>query len=373
MRGLISIYLDLFRFFAALGVFLWHEELYNNGSRILPHIFFSHKLVIIFFVISGYVIASSAERPDRTLVNYSADRLARLSSVVIPALLLTYGLDAVGSRVSPELYSTLNPQWQSIRLLVNFFYCQQIWFLCVNPSSNAPFWSLGYEFWYYVLFGTWVFVKAKWTKALLLLAVSLFVGPKILLLLPAWVVGAVAFHFSKICRCSYLSSWMFFVATGLAMVTALIFEDQLGLNNCKAGLAPLYYSSNFWGDNIFALMVAAHFFFCSLLSQHIKKNIESYRIIKSIRWMAGHTFSLYVYHLPILLCIRAIAKYDPHNSIAVLSNTILTLLIVAMLSKATEEKYPVARKVFRRWLQLFESKLRLVATRWKFIPKPQNI
>jgi peptidoglycan/LPS O-acetylase OafA/YrhL len=372
MRGLISVYLDSFRFLAALGVFLWHEELHNDGSGILPHIFFSHKLVVIFFVISGYVIAASADRPDRTLVNYSADRLARLSSVVIPALLLTYGLDAIGSRVSPELYSSLNPQWQPIRLLLNLFYCQQIWFLCVNPSSNAPFWSLGYEFWYYVLFGTWVFVKTKWTKALLLLAVSLFVGPKILLLLPAWAVGAAAFHLSKTWRCSYLNSWIFFIVTGLVTVTALIFEDQLGLNNGKAGLAPLYYSSNFLGDNIFALILAAHFFCCSLLSQQSSKNIESYRMIRFIRWMAGHTFSLYVYHLPILLCICAIAKHDPHNFMAVLANTMLTLLIVVVLSKATEEKYPIVRKIFRRWMQSFDGKMRLVTTRWKFIFKPQN-
>jgi peptidoglycan/LPS O-acetylase OafA/YrhL len=61
-----------------------------------------------FLVISGYVIAASAARPDRTFANYGADRLARLSSVVIPALALTYCLDAIGSRVSPEVYSWTN-------------------------------------------------------------------------------------------------------------------------------------------------------------------------------------------------------------------------------------------------------------------------
>ncbi len=180
MTGLLSIYLDIFRFLAALGVFLSHAEQHSGAPGVLPKIYFDHTLVIVFFVISGYVIAASTSRPDKTLANYSADRMARLSSVVIPALLVTYSLDAIGSHISPQIYSLINPQWQSVRFFLNFIYCQQIWFLCVNPGSNTPLWSLGYEFWYYVLFALWIFVRSSWSKGLLLLAVSLFVGPKIL-------------------------------------------------------------------------------------------------------------------------------------------------------------------------------------------------
>jgi peptidoglycan/LPS O-acetylase OafA/YrhL len=108
MKGFVSIYLDLFRFLAAMGVFLFHAGMYPLSSGILPYIYFNHELVVIFFVISGYVIAASAARPDRTLANYSADRLARLTSVVIPALVLTYFLAAIGSSVSPEICFTVS-------------------------------------------------------------------------------------------------------------------------------------------------------------------------------------------------------------------------------------------------------------------------
>jgi peptidoglycan/LPS O-acetylase OafA/YrhL len=353
MKGLISIYLDVFRFLAALGVFLWHAENHSASSGVLPNIYFNHMLVIIFFVISGYVIAASAARPDRTLANYSADRLSRLSSVVIPALLLTYLLDAIGSRVSPELYAAINPHWQSVRFMANLLYCQQIWFFCVNPSSNNPFWSLGYEFWYYVLFGVWIFIKPSRAKILLSLVISLVIGPKILLLLPAWVVGALAFRAGRFWQCSYRNSLLLFIVTGLATVLALMFEHQLGLNNGKAGMAPLYYSSNFVGDNVFAVVVAANFFCCDLYSRHLAKNFETYRPVKLIRWMAGHTFSLYLYHLPILLLIRAITKYDPHNLFAVLAAISVTLLIIAGLSKVTEERYPALRTLLRRWTATF--------------------
>lgn len=372
LSGLISIYLDLFRLLAAAGVFLSHVQQHSASPGVLPKIYFDHQLVIIFFVISGYVIAASALRPGRTLSNYGTDRLARLSSVVIPALLLTYCLDTIGSMVSPEIYSFVNPQHQSVRLLANLFYWNQIWFFSIVPSSNTLFWSLGYEFWYYALFGVWFFVHSKRTKIMLLFLISLFIGPKILLLLPAWAFGATAFLARKVYNCSFRTNLLLFVATGLGLVGALLFQDQLGLNNCKAGLPPLYYSSNFIGDNIFAFIVASHFFCCGILSRHFTANLEHYKAVKFIRWAASRTFSLYLFHMPILFFIRAITKYDPHNIFAVLLAMGVALLIVVGLSKITEDRRPAIRAIFRNWMETFTGKWRQIAGSGKSHVRPRE-
>jgi peptidoglycan/LPS O-acetylase OafA/YrhL len=372
MSGLISIYLDVFRFLAALGVFFFHAEHLPVSSHVLPYVYFNHKLVIVFFVISGYVIAASAARPDRTFANYSADRLARLSSVVIPALFLTYVLDAIGVRLLPDIYANINPQWQSIRFAANFFYCQQIWFLCLNPSSNNPFWSLGYEFWYYVLFGILVFARVRWGRILLLLAVSLFIGPKILLLLPAWAAGALAFHASKWLKCSARSALPLFIVTGLGVITSLVFENQLGMNNGKVGQPPLYYSYNFVGDNLFAVILAANFLCCALFSQHLKINFEPRRAVRFIRWMASHTFSLYLYHVPLLFFIRAITKYDPQNPYEVAAALGVALMIVSGLSKVTEEQYPILRTRSRRWMTMLVERIRLRGAKPDLRSHPQK-
>jgi len=356
MRGLISLYLDVLRFLAAMGVFLSHAEQHSGLSGIMPGFgfrHFDHKFVIIFFVISGYVIAASASRPDRTLANYSADRVARLSSVVIPALLLTYALDAIGSMVSPAIYSFVDPHWQPVRFLINLLYCQQIWFLCVNPSSNTALWSLGYEFWYYVLFGIWIFVESKVARLLLLLAAAIFVGPKILLLMPAWAVGAAAFYATKSCHSSFGNSAMLFAVSGCAAMAALVFEDQLGFSNGKAGLAPLYYSSNFVGDNLFAAVVAVHFFCCGLFSKHLVKDLEPLKAVKFTRWLAGHTFSLYAYHMPLLFFVLAVTRYNTRNPYTVITATCIVLLMIAGLSKLTEERYPALRNYLRRYFGSF--------------------
>jgi peptidoglycan/LPS O-acetylase OafA/YrhL len=368
MSGLISIYLDIFRFLAALGVFYSHAQQHAGAPGVLPPLYLDHKLVIFFFVISGYVIAASASRPDRTLANYSADRLARLSSVVIPALVFTAILDFIGMTMSPSVYSLIDPRWQPLRFLVNFFYCQQIWFLSVNPGSNTPLWSLGYEFWYYVLFGVWIFVRQRWTRIAALLLIALFIGPKILLLLPAWVAGALAFHASKKLQPSYRNSLLLFIASGLVVALAAVFDVQLHLTNGAAGQPPLFYSSDFIGDNIFSFLVAAHFLACALFSRHLLANFEPYRIVRFIRWLAGHTFSLYVYHMPILYFLRAVLRYNPYNLSLVLLALGLTLLLIAGLSKITEERYPVLRTVLRGWMGGFLDRVRPVAIRWKLSP-----
>src|ERR1700679_1574732 len=46
----------------------------------------SHAAVIIFFVLSGYVIAHTTISKNRGAMQYAQARLTRLSSVVIPAL-----------------------------------------------------------------------------------------------------------------------------------------------------------------------------------------------------------------------------------------------------------------------------------------------
>jgi peptidoglycan/LPS O-acetylase OafA/YrhL len=371
MSGLISIYLDVFRFLAAFGVFFSHAGRLPV-SQVLPTLHFDHKLVIIFFVISGYVIAASASRPDRTFANYSADRLARLSSVVIPALFLTCLLDAVGSRLFPGVYVLVNPHWQSIRFVANLLYCQQLWFFCVVPSSNNPFWSLGYEFWYYVLFGIFIFARRHRTKVLLLLAVSLVIGPKILLLLPAWAAGALAFFAGTRFKCSTRIAFLLFVVSAIGTAAALIDPNHFGADNGQFGKPPWYYSGNFAGDNLFGFILAAHFFCCSLFSKQLAANFEPYRIVQFVRWMASHTFSLYLYHVPLLFFIRAVTKYDPHNPWEVIGALSATLVIISLLSKVTEEQYPILRARSRRWMTSLLRKIRSDATKPDLVSHPQK-
>ncbi|MDP9097025.1 MAG: acyltransferase family protein, partial [Pseudomonadota bacterium] len=81
----ISSYLDLFRTLAAVVVVLSHLVPNLFGIDVIP----GHDAVMVFFVISGYVIAFAAENRDRTIDHFVVNRLARLWSVLLPSVLIS--------------------------------------------------------------------------------------------------------------------------------------------------------------------------------------------------------------------------------------------------------------------------------------------
>src|SRR5262249_22080521 len=106
MPAATSVFLDLLRIAAAFTVFVhhcaqfWNARIYEATTRL------AHSAVVVFFVLSGYVIAWSTLSRGRDARRYASARLARLYSVVIPALVLTGVLYFWGSSVASAFYLT---------------------------------------------------------------------------------------------------------------------------------------------------------------------------------------------------------------------------------------------------------------------------
>lgn len=102
-RG-FSVYLDAVRFAAAFVVLISHlayPRFTRGDLQFIRHWDLGRDAVIIFFVLSGVVIAYAAER-DGTLGTFVFNRVTRLYSVMAPALLLTIVLDLTGQLIHPE-------------------------------------------------------------------------------------------------------------------------------------------------------------------------------------------------------------------------------------------------------------------------------
>src|SRR5216684_7017015 len=114
MRRETSLYLDLARILAASAVFVHNAKKESITSGFLsPLGQFGDEAVIIFFVISGIVIAYVTHQRENSAVSYALARLSRLWSVIIPAVILTVILDCIGPHIDPAVYDVFQlPLWR---------------------------------------------------------------------------------------------------------------------------------------------------------------------------------------------------------------------------------------------------------------------
>lgn len=176
----LSIWLDAIRGLAAVEVFIGHlrpvcfetdPKLPGLSGMAIKTFYFStslaHQAVVIFFVLSGFLVGGSVlmelrETGGIRLWPYTAARVARIHSVLIPALLLGGVLDAAGAYglQASNIYEHDHFQrilWWSVsqgltwQVFLGNLACVQTIYTPVF-GSNGPLWSLANEFWYYFLF-----------------------------------------------------------------------------------------------------------------------------------------------------------------------------------------------------------------------------
>src|SRR6185437_684624 len=172
---------------------------------------------------SGYLIAYTIHQKKKDGLSYAVDRISRLYSVIIPALILTFILDNIGMLINPALYlANITPNHYFLRFILAFFNLQEIGPLSSRPSINGPFWSLAYEFWYYAIFGIYLYMPASKIKAIVILLIcTLFY--KITLLFPVWLGGVLAFNLSQKIQPSSAVKFAGFIIT-FAIIVIFMFE-----------------------------------------------------------------------------------------------------------------------------------------------------
>ncbi len=188
-----SVYLDLLRVGAAMAVLLSHwMQMLVPG---IPNQTYGHDAVIVFFVLSGFVMAMVCDTRERSLSDYALSRLARLWSVAVPALVLAIIVYATCQGRAPDVFAAtvtfdVGPLHAS---LMNLIFCGQGWFGAISPPLNNPFWSLNYEAWYYAAYGAVVFLRGRmrWVSTVALAGLA---GPAVLALAPCWVLGVLLYR-----------------------------------------------------------------------------------------------------------------------------------------------------------------------------------
>ena len=189
-----STYLNVLRFLTATGVVLFHFRDKDFGPAWLTGFFPSQgqSFVVVFFVLSGFFVTMLAEQ--KSLGEFALDRMIRIYIVALPILIFTSVLSAVAPSISTTDEYEFALQHPAATFFLNLSFLSQSWWLHVLPFVDGPYWSLPFEVFYYFIFASFTYARG-WRRWVLLAAIFLIAGPKILLRFPCWIVGAVAYKY----------------------------------------------------------------------------------------------------------------------------------------------------------------------------------
>jgi peptidoglycan/LPS O-acetylase OafA/YrhL len=350
MSRAFSLYLDVVRFVAALLVLLYHANwIYRPGLLITS---LGHEAVVIFFVLSGFVIAYVADTREQDFRGFLLARAARILSVAIPAIILTGMLDAAGYHINEAVYPEGYRAWDLplIRVITSTLFLNEIWLLGIQLFTNVPYWSLNYEVWYYVLFGILFFYRGKGSRIVFVL-VCILLGPKILLLLPVWWLGVWIYRSEYLARLPDSLAWLCLVlsiAGGFWYVHVNM--GQLGWDYLERLLGEelhlqLSFSRQFISDYYLGLVLALHFTGLRVLLARLNSVPRS--IEAPIRYLAGATFSIYLFHQPLLWFYSAVFSWVGEGVPRYVVVVPLTIVTAFVLSSFTEQK----KHIWKGWLE----------------------
>jgi len=344
MNRSTSLYLDIVRPMAAIIVLLSHVS-YNNLSGGQLGLLSSSGIqaVDVFFVLSGFVIAHVCATRENDAKSYFVSRATRIYSVAIPAIVLTAILDFVGHLESPATYDGPYQAFTPGVVIRSIFFLGEQWNTHRFPGSDGPYWSLGFEVWYYIAFGLFVFLprRCRWVATAAVLA---FIGPKVAVMFPCWLLGVAAYHFCVKRNLTPAVGWLLLIAPIFAFI---------GYEAAPHSPVPQFMNLEFdprrvWGtgqDYLISFLFTLH-----LVGYYTVSGTFDWlqRYSRGIRWVSGATFTIYLMHLPIMHLVSASSPWSKSSPWTLGLLLVLTPITCFALADTLERRKEFWRIVVMR-------------------------
>lgn len=308
-------------FLVALGhvrhlVFVDYKYVENKNIFIKGLYFITglgHEAVVVFFVISGFLVGGLTVRKWAVKIcykDYFAARFSRIYSVLIPALVIGAGLDYVGSSFFnlSEIYTNssryhtnslnfvISNQLDSVTFFGNIFNLQGV--LVPVLGSNGPLWSLAYEWWYYVIFAAilgFIFDKNIFIKILsisVMILTSTFLPANVIIWMAIWMMGVCVYLYgeSSLPKPPRLIGIAFFL---IACVLSRISHNTENLLEPEPMLSA--FIRDFGFGLAFSLLLLGYY--------NLNFNIKN---INTHKFLADFSYSIYLFHFPLFVFVIAI-------------------------------------------------------------------
>jgi peptidoglycan/LPS O-acetylase OafA/YrhL len=346
----LSIYLDLLRLVAAFEVVLGHARHFVMPR--LPGFISGHtgEAVAVFFVLSGFVIAFVAEEKEHSLRAYATARLSRLYSVCLIALLAGFVCDMITKRygvVPLSDHPFYDPAYLT-NLPFALTFTNELWFSHRVFGSNEPYWSLGFEAAYYVIFAAF-FYLGRVRGAVIGVLLMLAFGPKIVAYMPIWLFGLLAYRYVRAGRVTLSKR----LALALFVMTIPVYF--LVKRTLEHWAWPMYEPAS-------VSQLAMSFVYFALVGVIITINIVAFRraaegrvvfpagLARAVRWLAGASFTLYLVHQPFLIMLTSLfpgLRTHMLGGVAAIAGSVVLALAIAEVSERRKRMF---QRIFGRLL-----------------------
>ena len=189
-------------------------------------------------------------------------------------------------------------------------FTNELWFNHIVLGSDEPYWSLGFEVFYYVFWGAVAFSPEK-LRLPLAIALICAGGPKIGMYLPLWLLGVVAYDLTVLDRMKQFPRWLGFFSIATCPLFYLL--DRKFLRGGGELYAPLSFGQMIHDGTYYTLIGLGVVFL--ILGFEVAFRASKLRLLHflshSIRWAAGGSFTLYILHQPIAVLVRAFLRQTP--------------------------------------------------------------
>lgn len=313
LRGLSALYVLVHH--ARLGLtqpyqtgLLLHPEKYNWLNKLMVYFFglfkYGHEAVIIFFVLSGFVIHLKYSDENYIFNNfkvfdYLKRRMIRIYPTLITSLALCVIIDLLIHYTTGENLNSLFQKYNITSFLYTLFLIPDspIW------GINYPIWSLKHEWFFYLIYPVLLVTATK--NHLLSLGIVVFLYASFSLGIRISFIGTAAYTlliwYLGCCLAYLYQNNKGFRYLPWLMLFALVYPC---INREEVALYPLL-------DLIFGLITVG--LIATLLG---KPQTLISRLLRKLSGLATFSYTLYLVHSPIIYGFQKIISfYSPQKQL----------------------------------------------------------
>lgn len=346
-----STALESFRGLSSLAVLVCHFfQVFL--ARFYPQYFvydvvIAHSSVMIFFVMSGYLIGMSIQNnviknSYFNLSEYASSRFNR----IYPPLVFTSLLCIILFLLAPYVFESGSSNFASNdsylsnksltitakELLSSLTFTNG--FLPVTVRFNSPLWSLPFEVWYYIAFGLLATRKVGLIfVSILLFSVISIANERFFYYSLVWIAGFIA---------SYINANKLIIK--LIAVILFLYFGYLAANN-----AYIFIGN---GQDLEPYKLSFGLFFAFFVLLAIKTYDIKFNVLP---FTARFSYTLYIIHFPIMLffigCYESLIISSPKLSALIGGCSMIATIIIAYWSSKVFENKKAIDKLFNKTIQ----------------------